>query len=178
MVMPLPAIIENRLQALQWQPVDDKAFKQLSASEQLHCIRHSAAHVMASVVAQLYPEAQFVTGPATGHGFHYDIKLATPLTLAELEPIQAQFAKMAGQSLPFQVASMPKAEAITLFTDLGQTYKLPILQRIPDDTVTLYRHGGFLDLCAGPHVPHTGLCRHVKLLNVSAVHYKDEDTPS
>jgi threonyl-tRNA synthetase len=173
-----PASVTLPLAHLTWEKIDDKAFKQLPAAEQLHRIRHSAAHVMASAVAQLYPQAQFVTGPATGQGFHYDIKLPESLTLAELEGIQARYQKIAGQSLPFEVARMPKADAIAWFTETHQTYKLPILQRIPDEEVTLYRHGHFIDLCAGPHVPHTGLCRHVNLLNVSAVHYHAEDTPS
>jgi threonyl-tRNA synthetase len=170
--------VQDRLQALTWQPVDEKTFKQLSPSEQLHRVRHSAAHIMAAAIQQLYPHVEFVTGPATGNGFFYDMKLPESLTMGDLEQIQERFNKLAGQSSAFEVASLPKADAISLFQQLNQSYKLPILERIPDDVVTLYRNGQFLDLCAGPHVPHTGMCRNTKLLNLSAVHYKDEHQPS
>jgi threonyl-tRNA synthetase len=171
--------VKAQLASLEWAPVDEKAFKQLPAQAQLHCVRHSAAHIMASAIQQLYPEVQFVTGPATGQGFFYDMRLAsTSLTLADLETIQERYNKLAGQSSKFEVAQLPREDAKTLFKALNQPYKLPILDKITDDVVTLYRNSEFLDLCAGPHVPHTGLCRHIKLLNLSAVHYKDEQTPS
>jgi threonyl-tRNA synthetase len=170
--------VQERLNQLAWQPVDAKAFNQLSKQEQLVRIRHSSAHLLASALEVTHPGTRFVTGPATPTGFFYDVKTETALKTEDLEAIQAEMEKIAGRSVAFEVAELPRPEAIALFQAMGQDYKVPILERITDDVVTLYRHGHFVDLCAGPHVPHTGLLRSVKLLTLSAVHYHGEDTPS
>ena len=166
------------LSSLEWQAVDAKAFNQLSATEQLIRIRHSSAHIMAAALTQLFPETEFATGPATPQGYFYDIKKAEPLKEEDLSSIQAEMDKIAGKSQPFEVASVSKADAIAYFKEKQQHYKLQVLERIPSETVTLYRNGNFVDLCAGPHVPHTGLCRSNKVLTLSAVHWRDEEKPS
>ena len=170
------------LETLSWEPVSSSDFKQLTKDEQLTRIRHSTAHVLASALADKYDMHQggisFAIGPATPQGFFYDVKTKQTIREDDLEDIQARMNKIAGQSQTFEVATVPKADAIKHFELIHQTHKLEILNRIPSDSVTLYRHGQFVDLCAGPHVPHTGLCRSNKLLGLAAAHWHGEDVPT
>ncbi|MDX2085445.1 MAG: threonine--tRNA ligase [Candidatus Melainabacteria bacterium] len=166
------------VQSLNWEAVSGEAFKRLSAEEQLVRIRHSAAHVMASAIEAIWPTVQFATGPATPQGFFYDVKPPEPIREEHLEAIQQAFDKIAGRSEPFETTEISKAEAIELFESWNQPHKIEVLERIPSERVTLYRHGQFIDLCAGPHVPHTGLCRNTKILTLAATHWRGEDIPS
>jgi threonyl-tRNA synthetase len=172
----------NWLNTLVWTPVAPDDFKNLPKDEQLKRIRHSTAHVLASALAEKYDMAHggisFAIGPATPQGFFYDIKTRETLREEDLADIQERMAKIAGKSQTFEVAEVPKNEAIQYFGTIHQIHKLEILERILGDTVTLYRHGHFVDLCAGPHVPHTGLCRNHKLLSLAGAHWHGEDTPS
>lgn len=163
---------------LSWHPVDAGEFEELSAEEKLKRVRHSTAHVMATALLRLQPETKFATGPATAQGFFYDVRPQDGLASEDLERIESVMAEVVEEKQPFEVASIPKAEAVSLFQEWGEHYKLDILDRIDDDSVTLYRNGRFIDLCAGPHVPDTGHCRHFKLLNVSAAHWQREAQPS
>ncbi|MFM7469181.1 MAG: aminoacyl--tRNA ligase-related protein, partial [Vampirovibrionales bacterium] len=173
--LPVPAWFET----LQWTPVSKEAFSQLSAEEKLARIRHSSAHVLASALQQLYPETQFATGPATPHGFFYDVKPPVSLTEEDLGKLQTLADKITGQSLVFETAEVSREQAIELFTLWNQTHKLEIMENIPSEsTLTLYKHGTFTDLCAGPHVSHTGLCRHLKIMTLAATHWRGECLPS
>lgn len=176
--LDLPAQYQAWLDNLSWQAVDAAAYKALSAEEQLLRVRHSSAHLLAHALQDLHPGTQFAIGPATPQGFFYDVKTADPLKEDDLAALEVAMEKVAGKSAPFEVATVTKAEALSFFEATGQPHKLEILARIPSDTVTLYRSGAFLDLCAGPHVPHTGLLRNVKLLNLAGTHWRGEDTPS
>lgn len=167
------------LSGLDWKPaVSAGEFKALPHREQLKRIRHSSSHVLATALRRIDPTTQFAIGPATEMEFFYDVQTAQPISDDQLERVEAEMSKTAAANEPFEVASVPKSRAIEFFTDLGQKFKLQILERIADDTVTFYRNGEFVDLCAGPHVPHTGFCKTSKLLNVSAVHWRQEDKPS
>lgn len=167
---------EELLAGLDWHPVQIEEFESLPEEERLHRIRHSAAHVMASAVEHLHAPVEFATGPATEQGFFYDMRLKSPLTMDDLGPLQEEMDRIVAAELPFEVSSIPREKALEVFAD--QQTKLDILERIPDPDVTVYRHGDFLDLCAGPHVPHTGYCRNARLLNVSAAHWRGEEEPS
>ncbi len=168
----------SRLEGLSWRPVDVREFDRLAADEKLKRVRHSASHVMATALQRLLPETEFAIGPATAQGFFYDVRPPEALTSEDLEKLEEVMAEIVQEQQPFEVAAMPKADAVKLFRGAGQSYKLDILERIEDDTVTLYRNGDFVDLCAGPHAPDTGHCRHFKLLNLSAAHWRREDQPS
>jgi threonyl-tRNA synthetase len=168
------------LASLSWQPVDKKAFSSLTHDEQLIRIRHSTAHVMASALMRLYPGIQFATGPATPTGFFYDVKLpeGTPLKQDDLQAIEAAMKTEVGRAYAFEYTEVLKADAVVYFSGQGQGYKLQTLEKIPSETVTLYRSGEFIDLCAGPHVTHTGLCSAFQLTGIAASHWKDELHPS
>jgi threonyl-tRNA synthetase len=176
----LPAALAQTLAELNWQAVSPADYKALPQDEQLRRIRHSTSHVLAAALQAWDATIQFAAGPATPLGFFYDVVPTAGRALKEedLATLEATIQTVASRAHPFEFASLPKVTAIALFTALGQSHKVTILQGIAVEEVTLYRCGEFIDLCAGPHVPHTGLCQNVKLLNIAAAHWKGEDTPS
>ena len=166
------------LRDLEWSPVPADEFRALPPEEKLRRIRHSSAHVMATALRRVRPEARFAIGPATEHGFFYDVRLDSPLTAEELAQVQEGMAQVAKEKQPFEVAVVPHDRAVEYFRAHDEQYKLDILERLMDRTVTFYRNGDFVDLCAGPHVPDTGFCQHVKLLASSPAHWRGEVHPS
>ncbi len=178
----LPADLKEWLKSLKWVRVSGEEFAKLNPDDKLLRIRHSSSHLMASALQQLYPSTIFATGPATGEGFFYDIRLghdAQPLSTEDLPKIQDAMDAIAQKKLSFETTAISKEQALEYFKRTDQTLKLEIIAKIPSDTLTLYRHGDFVDLCAGPHVPHTGWCKNSKVLALSAVHWKkDEKIPS
>lgn len=144
----------------------------------LERMRHSAAHVMADAVQQLFPQAKVTIGPAIEQGFYYDFDYAAGFTPDDLSQIEARMREIIARDLPFLREEVSKAEARTLFTEKGETFKVEILDGIPDDRVTLYRHGEFVDLCKGPHVVRTGDIKAIKLLKVAGAYWRgDEHNP-
>ncbi|HEX8394573.1 MAG TPA: threonine--tRNA ligase [Longimicrobium sp.] len=166
------------LQERDWQPVPPDEFKALPADEKLRRIRHSSAHVMATALRGVRPEATFAIGPATEHGFFYDVHVNSPLTPDELAQVQEGMKDVSRQRQKFERAVVPHAEAVEFMRDRGERFKLEILEKLADQTVTFYRNGDFVDLCAGPHVPDTSFCQNVKLLAASPAHWRGEQNPS
>ncbi len=119
-------------------------------------LRHSASHVMADAVRRLRPKAKVTIGPAIENGFYYDFD-TEPFAPEDIEKIEAEMAKIVAQDLPFVRKVVSRAEALRLFADQGETYKVEIIQSIPEgEEISLYQHGDFVDLCAGPHIERTG----------------------
>jgi threonyl-tRNA synthetase len=147
-------------------------------ARRLHRLRHSAAHVMAEAVLQMFPEAKFGAGPATEHGFFYDIELPRPLTPADLDEIERRMKKIAKRGWPFQTVEVPLDQARMLFGGADQPYKLEILHKIEAtqgaQTATLYRQNQFVDLCAGPHLSSTGKLKFFKLLRTSGAYWRGD----
>lgn len=144
----------------------------------LEILRHSTAHVMAEAVKHLYPEAKVTIGPAIENGFYYDFDYPPGFTPEDLEKIEAEMQKIIAQRQPFQRKEISKEEARALFQSWGETYKLEILEEIPEDTVSIYRQGDFIDLCRGPHIEHTGKIKAFKLLSVAGAYWRgDENNP-
>ncbi|MBI4238163.1 MAG: threonine--tRNA ligase [Deltaproteobacteria bacterium] len=144
----------------------------------LERMRHSAAHVMADAVQQLFPQAKVTIGPAIEQGFYYDFDYAPGFTPDDLVHIEARMHEIIARNLPFTREEVSKADARRLFTEKGETFKIEILDGIPDDSVTLYRHGAFVDLCKGPHVARTGDIKAIKLLKVAGAYWRgDEHNP-
>lgn len=146
--------------------------------EAIEIVRHSTAHLMAQAVKRLYKEAKLAIGPAIDTGFYYDIDLEKPLTQEDLGRIEEVMVSIKQENLPIERLEMSKEEAIELFQKMGETYKVEILNSIPDPYVTLYRQGEFIDLCRGPHVPTTGALRAFKLDSLAGAYWKgDEHNP-
>jgi threonyl-tRNA synthetase len=146
--------------------------------EPLPTLRHSAAHVMAQAVQQLFPEVKLAIGPAIEDGFYYDFLKPAPFTPEDLARIEARIAELVAADLPFTREEMSREAAIRFFEERGEPFKVEILRGIAAPTVSLYRQGDFVDLCRGPHVPSTGQIMAVKLLTSSGAYWRgDEKNP-
>ncbi|HET8654219.1 MAG TPA: threonine--tRNA ligase [Longimicrobiaceae bacterium] len=141
--------------------------------EALGVLRHSAAHVLATAVRRVRPEAKIGFGPAIEDGFYYDFEVERPFTPEELEEIEREMAQVSEENQPFERRRVTKEEARELFAD--DPLKLERLEELGDDeTITVYRNGPFLDLCRGPHVPETGRLKHFKLLNAAGAYWRGD----
>lgn len=142
----------------------------------LETIRHSAAHVMAAAVQQLYPDAKFDIGPSTENGFYYDFDMEHRLVAEDLKAIEKAMKKLIGRKLPFECFEMSRADAEKMLSEAGQTYKLERLADIPEDAkITFYKTGDFVDLCRGPHVANSGEIGAVKLLSIAGSYFRGDE---
>lgn len=141
--------------------------------------RHSSAHLMAQAVKRLWPEAKLGTGPALEDGFYYDIWLPKPLTETDLSAIEEMMRQIVQENLAIERLELTRDEALALFADRHEDFKLEIVRRIPEGmTISAYQQGEFVDLCSGPHVPRTGVIQAIKLTNVSGAYWRgDEKNP-
>ena len=140
-------------------------------------IRHSAAHVMADVVTQMFPEAKLGIGPPTDDGFYYDFMVEEPFSEQDLSRIEKRMRRVVQQNHTFEYHEYPRDEAERM--NAAEPLKMEIIGEIPDDEkITTYRHGKFEDLCAGPHVESTGRIPAFKLLSVAGAYWRgDENRP-
>lgn len=136
---------------------------------------HSASHLLAQAVKQLFPQAQVTIGPAVADGFYYDFDVERPFTDADLEAIEARMRELSAKRLPVVHKLLPRAEAIGLFRQRGENYKLELIEGIPDEVISVYEQGDFADLCRGPHVNHTGRIKAVKLLSVAGAYWHGDE---
>ncbi len=145
----------------------------------LEILRHSAAHIMAQAVKRLFgPEVKVAIGPAIDNGFYYDFDREEPFTPADFERIEKQMAEIAATRRPFVRTEMPVDEAISFFSERGETYKLELLRGMEAETVSFYQQGDFIDLCRGPHIPDTSWLKVFKLLRVAGSYWRgDEKNP-
>ncbi|MCK6435151.1 MAG: threonine--tRNA ligase, partial [Aquabacterium sp.] len=141
----------------------------------LELIRHSTAHLLAYAVKELYPEAQVTIGPVIDNGFYYDFSYKRPFTPEDLAAIESRMTELAKKDEPVVRRVLPRDEAVAYFKGLGEHYKAEIIASIPEgQDVSLYREGGFEDLCRGPHVPSTGRLKHFKLMKVAGAYWRGD----
>ncbi len=136
---------------------------------------HSASHLMAQAVKQLYPTAKVTIGPAVPEGFYYDFDVDPPLTEADLPKIENRMRELVAQDIPVMHKWLSRADALKLFSERGETYKNEIINELPDERISVYEQGDFVDLCRGPHVPSTGYLRAVKLLSVAGAYWRADE---
>ncbi|HJX11693.1 MAG TPA: threonine--tRNA ligase, partial [Candidatus Binatia bacterium] len=153
--------------ALEWISVD--------SPEGLDVLRHSTAHLMAQAVQSLFPGTQVTIGPTIENGFYYDFKRAEAFSSEELEKIEKRMAELAQAKLKITREEVARGEAIEMFRKMGEDYKVEIIQGIPEDTVSLYRQGDWVDLCRGPHVPSTNAVRAFKLTGVAGAYWRGNE---
>ncbi|HEY6378852.1 MAG TPA: threonine--tRNA ligase [Candidatus Dormibacteraeota bacterium] len=150
-----------------------------AATPTLDIVRHSAAHLLAAAVTELFPGAQYDVGPAIQDGFFYNFRLpdGRHFTDEDLGAIEARMGELAARRIPFSGRPMQRAEARLLFERLGQSFKVDIIDRIPADveSVGVYSTGDFVDLCRGPHVADTGQLQAIKLLRVAGVYWRGDE---
>ena len=149
--------------------------EKLKAADPLYALRHSAAHIMAQALRRLYPQVKLAIGPPIEGGFYYDLDLAVKLTDEDLPKIETEMVKIVKENHAFQQSFMGKAEAATFFKQRGEQYKLALIEGIPDERVSIYTDGEFLDLCEGPHVKSTGEVKAIKLLSVAGAYWRGDE---
>ncbi len=160
-----PLTDDTQLQLLTWNDTEGKA-----------AMWHSSAHLMAEAVEILYPGAKFGIGPDIDQGFYYDIDLGDrTLSDSDLPKIEKKMIELAKQKQQYVRIEKTKAEALKHFEDKGDEYKLELISELEDGTITFYESGEFTDLCRGPHIPHTGFIKSVKLLNVAGAYWRGDE---
>jgi len=148
----------------------------VESPEALDLLRHSAAHVMAAAVLDIFGERVKVSiGPATEDGFYYDFDRDHPFNPEDLEKIEARMAEIVAADQPFTREEMGRQAAIDFFRSLGQDYKVELLAEIEAEQVSLYRQGGFVDLCRGPHLPSTGWLKAFKLTRLAGAYWRGDE---
>ena len=141
--------------------------------EALDILRHSAAHVMAQAILHLYKDAKLTIGPAVEDGFYYDIDME-PVSKDDFLNIEAEMKKAIKAKQPFERKVVSKSEALEFYKN--EPYKLEMISELKDETISFYTHGDFTDLCLGPHLPHTGFVKAVKLMKVSGAYWRADQT--
>lgn len=143
--------------------------------EGLETYWHSTSHIMAHAVKELYPEAQFGVGPPIENGFYYDIDVDSRITQEDLERIEKKMQEIISADREFQRQELSKQEAIELFKERKDRYKLELLEDLEDNSPSIYKEGQFIDLCRGPHIPSTGRVKNFKLLNIAGAYWRGDE---
>ena len=154
---------------------DNKKNADKEAESELEVLRHSASHLLAQAVLDLFPGTQVGIGPAVDNGFFYDFLRAEPFSVKDLDAIEQKMGRLAAENVPIEKVTLTKAEALKLFADGGQTLKVELIREKGGESVTCYRQGSFIDFCLGPHLASTGAIRHFKLLSVSGAYWKGDE---
>ncbi|MBP8731526.1 MAG: threonine--tRNA ligase, partial [Faecalibacterium sp.] len=144
--------------------------------QELHVIRHTAAHVMAQAIKRLYPEADFAFGPATENGFYYDVDLGdTKLTDEDLASIEKEMHKITKENLPIKPFILPRAEAVKLMEERQEHYKIEHMADLADETeFSFFQQGEYVDMCIGPHLTYTKALKAFKITQQSGAYWKND----
>ena len=144
--------------------------------EELHILRHTAAHIMAQAIKRLWPEAKFAYGPATEKGFYYDVDLGdVKLTDEDLAKIEGEMKKITKENLPLKSYILPRDEAISLMRDRGEIYKVEHIGDLaPDAEISFFQQGDYVDMCVGPHLTYTKALKAFKIMGQSGAYWKND----
>src|SRR5947209_18607198 len=142
----------------------------------LFVFRHSAAHLLAAAVLELFPNVKLGIGPPIDYGFFYEFLRDEPFTTEDLAKIEAKMRELAQQNIPNERKFLPKPEALELYRKSGQTFKCELVEeKAAEPMVSFYTTGKFIDFCRGPHIPSTGRIRAFKLMNVAGAYWKGQE---
>jgi threonyl-tRNA synthetase len=162
-----------------------KSLDERNQMSELERLRHSCAHILATAIAKLWPDAQFAAGPPVENGFYYDVDLSHRITPDDFEKIEAEMLAIVKENQVFEKSEVSRAEALELAQSgrlaalaersVPSRFKIDLLNDIPEgEAISLYKNGDFWDLCAGPHVPRTGNCKAFKVMSVASAFYKGD----
>ena len=162
-----------------------KTLEERSQMTDIERLRHSTAHILATAIAKLWPDAQFAAGPPVENGFYYDVKLEHRISTDDFEKIEKEMVAVIKENQKFERIDVSRDEALALAKngrlaalrerEVESTFKIDLLNDIPEDEeISIYKNGDFWDLCAGPHVPRTGNCKAFKLMSVASAFYKGD----
>ena len=156
---------DAELQLLTWNDDEGKA-----------TMWHSSAHLMAEAIQHFYPDAKFAIGPPVENGFYYDIDFGDEsVSDADFKKIEQKMLELAREKNEYVREEMPKAKAIAHYEKIGDPYKLELIDELKDGEITFYTQGSFTDLCRGPHIPHTGHIKAVKLMKVAGAYWRGDE---
>ncbi len=149
----------------------------MASSEGLEILRHSISHVMAQAVQQTFEDVKVSIGPAVEDGFYYDFDHAEAFTIEDLGVIEKKMQEIIAADLPFIRRELPRAEAVALFTERAEPYKVELINDLPEDVsvVSIYSQGDYVDLCRGPHIPSTGMIKAFKLMSVAGAYWRGDE---
>ena len=143
--------------------------------ESLDVLRHSTAHIMSEAVQSIFKDVKVTIGPATETGFYYDYEYDKGFTPEDLQKIEKKMQSIISEKRSFEREVCSKKEAIQKFKKMGETYKVEIIEGIPDEKVSIYHQGSWEDLCRGPHIPHTGWVKAFKLLSIAGAYWRGDE---
>jgi threonyl-tRNA synthetase len=169
--------VDDELVDLSFEISDDVKLSIITAknSEGIYIIRHSTAHLMAYAVKELFPEAQVTIGPVIDNGFYYDFSYKRAFTPEDLSIIEKKMTELAKKDFPIERSVISRSDAIDFFNKNGEIYKVDIIKSIPpEEKLTLYKEGNFIDLCRGPHVPSTSKLKVFKLMKVAGAYWRGD----
>jgi threonyl-tRNA synthetase len=169
--------IDGQLQDLNI-PVDHNAAVEIvtfNAPEGRVVYWHSTSHLMAQAVKQLFPQAKLAIGPSIEEGFYYDFDLDRPFTPEDLVKIEKRMAQLAKAGSPITRKVISRAEALSFFNNKGESYKVELINELPDGTISIYEQADFADLCRGPHVPSTSKIKAFKLLSIAGAYWRGNE---
>ena len=141
----------------------------------LSTLRHSVSHIMAQAVKEIWPDTKLGIGPSIDDGFYYDFDKDKPFAPEDLEKIEKKMNHIIKQNLKFQREELDKKDAVKLFKGLEEKYKVELLEEIPDEKVSVYKQGEFVDLCRGPHIESTGKVKAFKLLSIAGAYWRGSE---
>ena len=144
-------------------------------AEGKHAFWHTSSHLLAEALEALYPGIKFGIGPAIENGFYYDVESPVPITEGDLPKIEQKMQELARNKELLVRREVPKAEALATFTAKGDPYKVELISDLEDGTISFYTNGAFTDLCRGPHLPHTGYIKAVKLTSVAGAYWRGDE---
>ncbi len=147
----------------------------IDSPEGLEIYRHSSSHVMAHAVKDLFPNVKIAIGPAIEDGFYYDFDVEEPFSTEDLEKIEKRMDEIVKEDRGFERKVLKKSEALKLFEDMEEPYKVELISELEDEEVSIYEEGGFIDLCRGPHLPSTGYLKAFKLLSVAGAYWRGDE---
>ncbi len=148
----------------------------IDSQEGLQILRHSAAHVMAEAVKDLFPGVKVTIGPAIKDGFYYDFDYERPFDANDLPKIESKMTEIIDKDLPFIRSEVLSDEAVELFKSQGETYKVELIEDLSEEKVSIYKQGDFTDLCRGPHLPSTGKIKAFHLTHVAGAYWRGDET--
>ncbi len=157
---------------------DQVAIVTLDSPAGVHILRHSASHALAQAVQRLWPGTEYAIGPTIENGFYYDFRFAEPVSDADFARIEEEMAKVVAENLPVARAELPRDEALKLFQNRDQPFKVELIEDLPDEqTISIYTQGEFVDLCRGPHLPSTGRLGKgtFKLTSVAGAYWRGDE---
>lgn len=138
--------------------------------------RHTTSHILAQAVKKLYPDAKLAIGPAIDDGFYYDFEFSSPISSDDFKAIEKEMKRVVKERLPMERFTLPREEAIALMKERNESYKVELIEDLPEDAViSFFRQGDFVDLCAGPHLSNTGYVKAFRLTSLAGAYWRGNE---